>query len=106
LLSHITQTLAGRVGLIQLLPFSIQELDQAGLAIKNLDDLLWRGLYPPLYDRPLAPAQWFSNYVMSYVERDVRQLIEVQNLSLFQRFLKMCAAASCSICRPWRTIAA
>ena len=92
LLSKLTQTLAGRVGLIQLLPFSTQELLQAGVAMNNLDDLLWRGLYPPLYDRPLAPAQWFSNYVMSYVERDVRQLIEVQNLSLFQRFLKMCAA--------------
>lgn len=58
----------------------------------NLDTLLWRGLHPPLYDRDLAPAQWFSNYVTSYVERDVRQLIEVKNLSLFQRFLKMCAA--------------
>ena len=92
LLSNITQTLAGRVGLLQLLPFSWQELQQGGIAVSSLDDLLWRGLYPPLYDRDLAPAQWFANYVMSYVERDVRQLIEVQNLSLFQRFLKMCAA--------------
>jgi predicted AAA+ superfamily ATPase len=92
LLSNLTQTLAGRVGLIQLLPFSTQELQQGGVAINDLNDLLWRGLYPPLYDRDLAPAQWFSNYVMSYVERDVRQLIEVQNLSLFQRFLKICAA--------------
>ena len=92
LLSNITQTLAGRVGLLQLLPFSWQELQQGGAAVSSLDDLLWRGLYPPLYDRDLAPAQWFANYVMNYVERDVRQLIEVQNLSLFQRFLKMCAA--------------
>ncbi|MBA3057095.1 MAG: ATP-binding protein [Gammaproteobacteria bacterium] len=92
LLSNITQTLAGRVGLVQLQPFSLQELQSSGSAPGSLDDLLWRGLYPPLHDRDLAPAQWFSNYVMSYVERDVRQLIEVQNLSLFQRFLKMCAA--------------
>lgn len=92
LLSNITQTLAGRVGLLQLLPFSWPELQQGGVAVGSLDDLLWRGLYPPLYDRDLAPQQWFANYVMSYVERDVRQLIEVQNLSLFQRFLKMCAA--------------
>jgi hypothetical protein len=92
LLSNITQTLAGRVGLVQLLPFSLQELQQGGVVMNNLDELLWRGLYPPLYDRKLAPAHWFSNYVMSYVERDVRQIIEVQNLSLFQRFLKMCAA--------------
>ena len=92
LLSNITQTLAGRVGLIQLLPFALQELLDSHQAVGSLDDLLWRGLYPPLHDRNLAPDQWFANYVMTYVERDVRQLIEVQNLSLFQRFLKMCAA--------------
>lgn len=45
-----------------------------------------------IHDCRLAPVHWFANYVMTYVERDVRQLIEVQNLSLFQRFLKMCAA--------------
>lgn len=92
LLSNITQTLAGRAGLVQLLPFSMLELQQDGVPPGSLDELLWRGLYPPLYDRDLGPAQWFSNYATSYVERDVRQLIEVQNLSLFQRFLKMCAA--------------
>ena len=92
LLSNITQTLAGRVGLIQLLPFALQELQDSHVAVGSLDDLLWRGLYPPLHDRNLAPEQWFANYVMTYVERDVRQIIEMQNLSLFQRFLKMCAA--------------
>ena len=92
LLSNITQTLAGRVGLVQLLPFSLQELHSANVNIPDLNELLWCGLYPPIHDRSLAPARWFANYVMTYVERDVRQLIEVQNLSLFQRFLKMCAA--------------
>ena len=92
LLSSITQTLAGRVGLVQLLPFALQELLDAQAPVGSLDDLLLRGLYPPLHDRPLVPEQWFANYVMTYVERDVRQLIAVQNLSLFQRFLKMCAA--------------
>lgn len=92
LLSNITQTLAGRVGMVQLLPFSLQELHSAGVNIPDLNELLWCGLYPPIHDRSLAPDRWFANYVMTYVERDVRQLIEVQNLSLFQRFLKMCAA--------------
>ena len=92
LLSNITQTLAGRVGLIQLLPFSLQELRHGNVPVPRLNELLWRGLYPPIHDRKLAPDRWFANYVMTYVERDVRQLIEVQNLSLFQRFLKMCAA--------------
>jgi predicted AAA+ superfamily ATPase len=92
LLSSITQTLAGRVGMVQLLPFSLQELQRGELAINDLDDLMWRGMYPPVHDRQLAPEQWFANYLMTYVERDVRQLIEVQNLSLFQRFIKLCAA--------------
>lgn len=92
LLSNITQTLAGRVGLLQLLPFSLQELQAANVPLDDLDDLLWRGMYPPIYDRDLAPEQWFANYVMTYIERDVRRIVEVQNLSLFQRFIKMCAA--------------
>lgn len=92
LMSNITQTLAGRVGLIQLLPFSLQELQAVEAPITNLDDVLWRGMYPPIYDRNLAPEKWFANYVMTYIERDVRQVVEVQNLSLFQRFIKMCAA--------------
>jgi predicted AAA+ superfamily ATPase len=92
LLSNITQTLAGRVGMVQLLPFSLQEMQRGELAINDLDDLMWRGMYPPVHDRQLAPEQWFANYLVTYVERDVRQLIEVQNLSLFQRFIKLCAA--------------
>lgn len=92
LMSNITQTLAGRVGLIQLLPFSLQELQATNTPISSLDDVLWRGMYPPIYDRNLAPEKWFANYVMTYIERDVRQVVEVQNLSLFQRFIKMCAA--------------
>ena len=92
LLSHITQTLAGRVGLVQLLPFSLRELQDAAAPIDSIDELLWRGLYPPIHDRGLAPEQWFANYVMTYLERDLRQIIELRNLSLFQRFLKLCAA--------------
>jgi predicted AAA+ superfamily ATPase len=92
LLSHITQTLAGRVGLVQLLPFSLRELQDAAAPIDSVDELLWRGLYPPIHDRGLAPEQWLANYVMTYLERDLRQIIELRNLSLFQRFLKLCAA--------------
>lgn len=92
LLSNITQSLAGRVGMMQILPFSLAELQKAEWPINNLDELLWRGLYPPIYDRKLAPNLWLANYVMTYIERDVRQIIEVRNLSVFQRFLKMCAA--------------
>ncbi|MBI4794002.1 MAG: AAA family ATPase, partial [Deltaproteobacteria bacterium] len=71
--SGISQSLAGRVGLVQLLPFSLPELAGVERLPDRLDDLLWRGAYPPLYDRPLTPDLWFPNYVATYLERDVRQ---------------------------------
>ena len=86
--------LAGRVGLLQLLPFSLAELKEGGMLPLTLDSAMFQGSYPALYDRPLAPGDWFPNYVSTYVERDVRQLLAVRDLSLFQRFLKMCAARS------------
>lgn len=94
LLSGITQTLAGRVGLVQLLPFSIAELSAAGKLPGDLDKLLLQGGYPPLYDRKIAPADWFPNYVNTYIERDVRQVLAVRDLTLFQRFLRLCSARS------------
>ncbi len=92
LLSGVTQSLAGRVALVPLLPFSLGELQAAGQAPASLEDLLFRGLYPPIHSRGVDPAPWFSNYVQSYLERDVRQLTNVQDLHTFQLFLRMCAA--------------
>lgn len=92
LLSGISQSLAGRVGMLQLLPFSVAELNAASVMLPDLDQLLFQGLYPPLYDRQVSPAQWHSSYVMTYVERDLRQLLNVRDLASFQRFLRMCAA--------------
>ena len=54
--------------------------------------LAGRGGYPPLYDRPVEPTDWLPAYVATYVERDVRQWLEVRDLTLFQRFVRMCAA--------------
>ena len=93
-MSGITQSLAGRVGLVQLLPFSISELANAKWLPADLDTLLLQGGYPPLYDRMVAPADWFPNYVNTYIERDVRQVLAVRDLALFQRFLRLCAARS------------
>jgi predicted AAA+ superfamily ATPase len=92
LLSNITQTLAGRVALVPLLPFTLAELQQAEQAPEALEDLLFTGLYPPVHDRGLDPGIWFGNYIRTYVEREVRQMINVRDLSAFQRFLRMCAA--------------
>ena len=90
--SGISQSLAGRVGLVQLLPFSTVELASSEILPNHLDEMLWRGGYPPLYDRPLTPELWFPNYVATYLEKDVRQLLAVRDLDLFQRFVKLCAA--------------
>lgn len=92
LLSGITQSLAGRVGMVQLLPFAMDELKSAGKLPDDVDRLMFYGMYPPFYDRDLAPGDWFPAYVNTYIERDVRQLINVRDLSTFQRFIRMCAA--------------
>ncbi|MEA1053457.1 ATP-binding protein [Lamprobacter modestohalophilus] len=92
LIAGITQSLAGRVGRIELLPFSIAELTAVGALPPTLDQMMWQGGYPPLYDRPLSPQDWFPNYIATYLERDVRQLLAVRDLSLFQRFVRLCAA--------------
>ncbi len=94
LLSGISQSLAGRVGMVQLLPLGIGELSDESRLPGNLDELLFSGGYPALYDRDLSPGDWFAGYITTYVERDVRQLINVRDLSTFQRFLRMCAARS------------
>jgi predicted AAA+ superfamily ATPase len=92
LVASISQSLAGRVGRIELLPFSIAELSAVGALPPTLDQMMWQGGYPPLYDRPLSPIDWFPNYIATYLERDVRQLLAVRDLSLFQRFVRLCAA--------------
>jgi len=95
MLDNITQSLAGRVGLLQLLPLSLAELTATGMNARTLEQTVWMGGYPALFDqrRQLEqPAQWLSAYASTYIERDVRQVLEVSKLSLFQRFVLMCAA--------------
>ena len=94
LIAGITQSLAGRVGRIELLPLTADELAAADKLPSTLEDFLLCGGYPALYDRELSPGDWFPNYVSTYLERDVRQLVAVRDLSLFQRFVRMCAARS------------
>ena len=97
LLAGITQSLAGRVAMIELLPFSAQELRKAGWLAEDADRALFQGGYPPIHDRRLDPAGWFANYVQTYLERDVRQLIQVRDLVQFQRFLRLCAGRSAQL---------
>lgn len=92
LIAGISQSLAGRVAKISLLPFSLHELQEVKKAPKSSEELMFKGLYPPIYDRKLDPSIWYGNYVENYLERDVRQLINVRDLGTFQRFVRMCAA--------------
>ena len=94
LMAGISQSLAGRVAMIELLPFSARELRQADWLARDPDQAMFQGGYPPIHDRRLDPTGWFANYVQTYLERDVRQLIQVRDLAQFQRFLRLCAGRS------------
>ncbi len=83
-----SQTLAGRIGLATLLPFSMTELENR---VADLNTLLFTGGYPPLYDRNILPSDWYASYVQTYLERDVQQLIRVKDLVSFRNFLRLCA---------------
>ena len=88
ILSGVNQSLAGRTALIELLPFSLSEIKKK----PDLDYFLYKGFYPPIYDRNIEPHIWYEDYVKTYIERDVRQLGFIKDLSLFQKFLRLCAA--------------
>lgn len=93
LLDNIRQSLAGRVATLTLLPFSYAELKNAEISPDTLDDLLLRGLYPPIYDQNINSIWWHKSYLETYVQRDVRGMVQVQDLDQFQHFLRLCAGS-------------
>ncbi len=86
----ITQSLAGRTALLTLLPLSLYELTQSGVDF-SLNEVLVKGGYPRIYKDNLDPTKAYRNYFQTYVERDLRQLINIKDLSQFERFVKLCA---------------
>jgi uncharacterized protein len=110
LAERISQSLAGRVAILELLPFSVAELagrpallpeelalppsGREGKPPFPLEELLFRGLYPRIHDRQLDAATWLDGYLRTYIERDVRQLTNIGNLEAFSRFLALCAGRS------------
>lgn len=86
----ITQSLAGRTAILKLLPLSLDELSQENVKF-SLDEYLFHGMYPRIYKHGLNPTKFYRDYIQTYVERDVRQMINVKDLTLFQHFLKLCA---------------
>ena len=90
LMKNISESLAGRIALLELLPFSLLELEEHDGP--GLDDAIWTGLYPEPALYPDRRDLWVRSYIQTYIERDVRQLKSVRDLRAFEIFLAMCAA--------------
>lgn len=92
LMENISQSLAGRAAILRMAPFSVSELAQADLLPETIDKWLFTGGFPRIYDKEIPPTDYFPSYIQTYIERDIRTLRNVGNLSLFIKFLKLCAA--------------
>jgi len=91
LLQSVSQSLAGRTAIVNLLPCGHEEVCRFPRHPDDLDELIRAGGYPALYDRGIEPWDWYSDYLTTYVERDVRQVLNVGDLALFQTFLRLSA---------------
>lgn len=87
----ISQSLAGRTAILNLLPLSIEELQTAGVEFDHFSDYLWTGFLPRVHDQDQQPGFAYANYYQTYVERDVRQLINLRDATLFEKFLRLLA---------------
>ncbi len=105
-MEKVSQTLAGRTAIVYLLPLSLSELlgkpapdpyeinilpDKRKIPPFSLEEILYKGFYPRIHDKGLAPHDWLSAYYRTYVERDVRDVANIGNLDAFQRFVRLCA---------------
>lgn len=88
---NISQSLAGRTAILKLLPLSIGELSHTAYRAEQSGEYIFKGFYPRLYDKKIAPADWYPNYIQTYVERDVRLVKNISDLNTFQKFIRMCA---------------
>ncbi len=93
---NISQTLAGRVGYIELLPLSLNELNPGKTAI-TMEERILQGFYPAVVTRQSTYKRWFPNYIKTYVERDVRMIRNIGNIILFNKFLKLCAGRAAQL---------
>lgn len=90
IMDRVSQSLVGRSATVELLPFSYKEIEVA-VERQSIDEIILKGFYPPIHHRNMTASIWFENYVRNYLERDVRQLINIRDLNIFQRFLVLCA---------------
>ena len=97
LLESVSQSLAGRTAMHQLLPLSWDEIRRFPEPPADLEEAIFKGGYPRIFDRQLDPSAWLSSYVATYVERDVRRITRVGDLSAFQRFVELCAGRTAQL---------
>lgn len=93
---NISDSLAGRIGLIKLLPFSIDELKEEGILSDDAYDYVFNGFYPPLYDssKHYLRDDWFENYIDTYMDLDIKDQINPSNVNAFRKLIQLCAARS------------
>lgn len=91
LMEAIDQSLAGRTAVLKLLPFSRRELHSANILPTEINEQIFIGFYPRIYDKDIAPTDYYPSYVATYVERDVRKMLKVADLARFTRFIRLCA---------------
>lgn len=87
----VSQTLAGRVAILTLMPFSVGELLEESMLSKDYMEAVFKGSYPRVIARNYSPLKWYPSYIDTYIERDVRQIKNLANLSQFRQFLELCA---------------
>lgn len=91
LMQSVSQSLAGRVAIFNLLPFSLEEIQGTQYALPDYEDYILKGFYPRIYDQDLNANNWLLDYIQTYVERDIRQVLNVGDLGAFRQFLEICA---------------
>lgn len=97
LLASVSQSLAGRTAVHHLLPLSRSEIVRFDQYPKSLEETLFAGAYPRIFDRDLDPSDWLRSYVATYIERDVRTVSNVGDLPTFQRFVELCAGRTAQL---------
>lgn len=93
---NMTDSMAGRVTFLKLMPFSVNELKNEGVLSDNPYDIIFGGQYPPLHDpeKHFIPEDWYESYIDTYLDLDVRDQINADNLSTFKKFIQICAIHS------------
>src|SRR5690606_28263813 len=97
LIESVSQSLAGRSAILHLLPLAWTEVSRFEKHPQSLDEALFTGGYPRIYDRKLDPADWLGSYIGSYLDRDLRMLIALKDVATFQRFIQLCAGRTAQL---------